>query len=125
MKHIKKYEKNQIEYNKKICDNFLLFVNNYFSEITSFVKAFNDSKNYEDFDDIVYMFDGIENDINDKSTTLQFILEYLRKIGWYDENFQIVPMIENNKLYVSFYLSHQYDEMYDILLKLDTKKFNL
>lgn len=126
MKHIKIYEEEQnIEQNKQTCADFLTFVHKTFSNTSNFVKAYNETKDYDEHDEIIYVFDGIDNMMNDENSTLQKILSFMRGLGWYDENFEIVPIMEDNKLYVCFYLGHSYDEMRETVLKNDVGKYNL
>jgi len=123
MKYIKTYEKKENE--KKICKQFLEIVSNKLSKNYNFVKAYNDSKHYKNYDEIIYVFDGIDNDKSDPNTTLQTILNFMNEIGWYDQNFQLIPMMENNKLYLCFGLSHSYNEMEELIMKNNAKKYNL
>jgi len=88
---------------------FLKIVNDKISKNINFVKAYSDSKNYEkhaDYEEIIYMFDGIDNDKHNPNSTLQTIIKFMNELGWYDENFEILPMMENNKLYVYFILAY-------------------
>jgi len=124
MKHLKIYE-NDKENNKKTCEAFISFATDKFSHLPNFVKIYNDSKHYDDYDDLFYVFDGVNNEANNKETDIQFIMNYMKEIGWWDINFQISPMMENNKLYVYFVLGHSYEEMEEIVMKNNMGKYNI